>query len=426
MRFNKWAWGLGLATAALMSACGGGGSDSKAQMRLLNASIGYPSLDMAVDSSTVNSAVTYANVGSYADVNTGATGTEVQSNSVGSTLASTTPSLASGSHYTMIAYGAAGSVRTTLLQEDQEVPASGKSKLLILNLAPDAGALDVYVTGTTDSLDGASTSASAISAGSGSGYLTFNSGTLRVRLTASGNKSDLRLDIPSITLPSAGVSTLVLTGSSGGVLVNGIQLIQQGATTNFLNSTARARLVAAVGGNALVAGSIGSTQLLPASTAPTIGDYQTLATGSTAPTIFVNGVQLQVSSFPTLAAGGDYTLMVWGPATSPQLTVLTDDNKLPTTSSAAKIRLINGVANTSAGLTLNVDYSALASNVLAGTSSTPTTTAATTSSLLTVNSPASATPIYSLSSLAIQANGVYTVFVMGDNSSMVGSLRKER
>ena len=114
--------------------------------------------------------------------------------------------------------------------------------------------------------------------------------------------------------------------------------------------------------------------------------------------------------------------MIW----SPQLTVLTDDNKLPTTSSAAKIRLINGVANTTAGLTLNVDYSALASNVLAGTSSTPTTTAATTSSLLTVNSPASATPIYSLSSLAIQANGVYTVFVMGDNTSMVGSLRKER
>ena len=132
MRFKTWAWGLSVATAALLAACGGGSDSSSAQMRLLNASIGYAALDMAVDSTTVNAGVTYAGVGSYADVKTDATGTEVQSNSVGSTLSSSTPSLASGSHYTMIAYGSAGSVRTTLLQEDQDVPATGKSKLLVL------------------------------------------------------------------------------------------------------------------------------------------------------------------------------------------------------------------------------------------------------------------------------------------------------
>ena len=426
MRFKTWAWGLSVAAATLLTACGGGGDSSTAQMRLLNASIGYAALDMSVDSTTVNSAVAYAGVGSYADVKTSATGTEIQSNSVGSTLASSTPTLAAGSHYAMIAYGSAGSLQTTLLQEDQEAPASGKSKLLVLNLAPDAGSMDVYVTGADETLDTASTVAAGIAAGSGSGYVSLNSGTFRVRLTAAGSKSDVRLDIPSITLSSAGVSTLMLTGSAGGVLVNGIQLIQQGATTNFPNTTARARLVAAVGGSALVSGSVGQTALMPTSVAPTIGDYTTLTAGAADLSVYVNG-QLMSFAKPTLVAGNDYTLMVWGPAASPQLAVLTDDNRLPTSpTTTAKIRLVNGVASAATGLTLNVDYSALASNVVAGTASTAQTTPASTSALLTVTSPSSTTPVYSLSDLGITAGYVYTVFVMGDNTAMVGSLRRER
>ncbi len=426
MRFKTWAWGLSVAAAALLAACGGGGDSSTAQMRLLNASIGYAALDMSVDSTTVNSAVAYAAAGSYADVKTSATGTEIQSNSVGSTLASSTPTLAAGSHYAMIAYGSAGSLQTTLLQEDQEAPASGKSKLLVLNLAPDAGSMDVYVTGADETLDTASTVAAGIAAGSGSGYVSLNSGTFRVRLTAAGSKSDVRLDIPSITLPSAGVSTLVLTGSTGGVLVNGIQLIQQGATTNFPNTTARARLVAAVGGSALVSGSVGQTALMPTSVAPTIGDYTTLTAGAADLSVYVNG-QLMSFAKPTLVAGNDYTLMVWGTAANPQLSVLTDDNRLPTSpTTTAKIRLVNGVASAATGLTLNVDYSALASNVVAGTASTAQTTPASTSALLTVTSPSSTTPVYSLSDLGITAGYVYTVFVMGDSTAMVGSLRRER
>lgn len=425
MRFKTWALALSLASVALLTACGGGSDSKTAQMRLLNASIGYAKLDMAVNSTTVNSGIAYAAAGSYADIDTGATGTEVQNSTIGSTLASSTPSLSAGSHYAMIAYGSAGSVRTTLLQEDQEVPASGKSKLLVLNLAPDAGSMDIYITGSDEALDTSTAVASSIATGSGSGYVTLNSGTFRVRMTAAGSKTDLRLDIPTVSLPSAGVSTLILTGSSGGVLVNGLQMIQQGAVSNFPNSTARARLVAAVGGSALVAGTVGQTQLMPTSTAPTIGDYKTVSAGANSLAIYVNGTAMTLSS-PTLAAGGDYTLMVWGPASAPQLTVLTDDNRLPTNTSTAKVRLVNGVASAATGLTLNVDYSALASNVVSGTSSSPITTPATTASLLTVTSPASTTPVYSLSDLAIQASGVYTVFVMGDGTSMVGSLRKER
>mgnify|MGYP003353074679 FL=1 len=245
MRFKTWAWGLSLASAALLSACGSGDDDNTTQMRLLNASVGYSALGMEVDDVTINSSIAYANVGSYGSVDVAETGTEVISSGVGTTLASSTPSLAKDSHYTLIAYGWAGSLKTTLLQEDQDAADSGKASLLVLNLAPDAGALDVYVTAADDSLTDSTALASAISGGAGSGYNTLNSGTYRIRVTGYNSKTDVRLDIPSVTLSSTQVSTLVLTATSGGVLVNGMHMIQQGAVTNYPNSTTRVRMVAA-------------------------------------------------------------------------------------------------------------------------------------------------------------------------------------
>ncbi len=425
MRLKTWAWGLSLAGVALLSACGGGGDDSKAQMRLLNASVGYASLDLVVDSTTVNSGVAYAAVGEYASISTSDTGTEIQNSSVGSTVASTTPSLTAGAKYTMIAYGAAGSARTALLQEDQEAPASGKSKLLVLNLAPDAGALDVYLTATDESLDAATAVSTGISAGGGSGYNTLNAGTYRVRLTGTGDKNDVRLDIPAVTLSSTGVSTLVLTGTAGGVLVNGMQLVQQGTVTNFPNATARARLVAAVSGSAAVAGSLGNVELMGNSSSPTIGAYKTVAAGTNTLTVYVNGSPVTLAS-PTLTAGNDYTLMVWGSDTGPVLKVLNDDNRLPANTGYAKIRLVNGVTSGSTGLTLNVDYSALASSVTPGNASTALSTAASTTALLTVTSPSSASAVYTMTDMTLLSSSVYTVFVLGDPNNMIGSLRRER
>lgn len=426
MRFNPWLTALALTGAALLSACGGGGSSSTdTSVRLLNASTGYASLDLSVNSSTVNSNIAYGTVGSYGTISTGATSSQILASGLGTTVASTTPTLASGSNYSLIAYGWAGSLHTSLLQETEAAADSGKSKLLVLNLAADAGALDVYLTAAGDSLDNATALSSNLAGGSGSGYNSLNAGTYRVRLTGYGNKSDLRLDIPSITLESTSVSTLIVTATEGGVLVNGMLLKQQGAVTNYPSNVARARVVAAVAGNASVSGSLGSTSLLPASVAPTIGEYKTVSAGTASLALSVNGQAMTVSS-PTLKAGGDYTLLVWGDAAAPQLSVLADDNRLPTTLSTAKIRLINGVASLNTGLTMSVDYSAVATNIVPGTSSANLAIPSSTASLLSVSAPTSGTPVFSIASLPVLSNGVYSVFVMGGANNMLGTLRRER
>ncbi|MET0520340.1 MAG: DUF4397 domain-containing protein [Burkholderiaceae bacterium] len=433
MRFKSMALGLGLAlaSASLLVACGGGGGSSSTQVRLLNASVGYPSLALNVDSTTATANVAYATAGAYTSVSTSSSTTIQVQTSTGTTVASTTPTLTGSSNYTLIAYGWAGALKTTLLQETHDAPASGKSDLLVLNLAPDAGALDVYVTAPTDTLDNATATASAIAGGTSSGYLTNTAGTYRVRVTGAGSKTDLRLDIPSITLDSAGTSTLLITPSQGGVLVNGIQVKQKGDATNLPNALSRVRVVAALNNNAKVSATVNGIPLLASATAPTIGDYATFAAGASTLTLGVNGAVVPVTA-PTLAVGGDYTLLVWGDSSAPQLSVLSDDNRLPVTSGTVKLRLINGVANLGANLAMTLDFTSVASNVAPGASSTPAVVNSSTTSQLSVTSPTAVDPVFSIPTgssstpLTLVANSVYTVFMMGDASLPRGQLKRER
>lgn len=124
MRLKRLAMGLSLvATLAGVAGCGGG-SDDKAQVRLLNASIGVSSLDLAVgeDETVVTSGVTYASVGDYEGVSADDSLLEVQNSTSGATLTSTTPTLSTSDKYTLIAYGVSGSVKNALITETEDTP----------------------------------------------------------------------------------------------------------------------------------------------------------------------------------------------------------------------------------------------------------------------------------------------------------------
>ena len=221
MRFTPWATRLvltlSLSATALLTACGGSGSGSdKADVRLLNVTLTQPSLDLVLgDNQSVSTKVTPGTVGGYGSVSTNASGNVVTTGS-GTSVAAVTSTLTGGSKYTLIAYNSAGLVRSSMFQENQDAPASGKAKLLVLNLAPDAGAMDVYALGTGDSPDTAVPLVSNTAGGGVGGYNQINSGTFRIRVTGSGVRSDLRLDIPAITLDSGSVNTLILTNTPSG------------------------------------------------------------------------------------------------------------------------------------------------------------------------------------------------------------------
>lgn len=418
-----------LLTGMLLVSCGGSDNDSSsgtARIRLLNASSAYPSLDFYVDDSKKNSALAYGAVGDYASVSTAASlSTVITSSGSTSALSTTGRSLSKDVAYTVVAYGWQGAMKTAMLEEDVAAADSGKTKLMVLNTAIDAGSVDVYLTGSDESLENASAVAAGVAGGGTVGYSSVTSGTFRLRITGAGDKTDLRLDVPGLTLASTQVATLIVTPGTGGVLVHALLAVQQGSVSAFNNTLARARVVASVAGNGKVTASLGGMTLLSGGTSPTIGSYTSLLASNTALQLMVNGTQVLVPS-PTLAAGSDTTLLVWGDAAAPQVTVINDDNRLPTVTTNAKLRLVHGVSGLTDPLTLTADFSVVASSITQGAASAYGTVNGATTMRLDVSSPTSTTALYSLSDATLTARSLYTLFMLGDAAHPTAALRKER
>lgn len=424
MRFTPWATRLALTLSlsamAALTACGGsGGGGSSTQVRLLNATRSYAQLDLTVNDKTINSKVAYASAGEYGGVDTGSTASKVLTSDVGTSVSATQPTLNANSNYTYITYGFSGAVRTTLLEESQAAPDANKAKLLVLNLAPDAGALDTYVTtAATCGLTNETALSSNLAGGAGSGYIQINSGTFRVCVTGYNKPTDLRLAIPAITLDSASVNTLILTATDGGVLVNGITMVQKGAVKNFANTQSRVRTVAALANGGAVTSSINGQAMFGSSAvSPLISDYVTVNAGASTLNVAVNGANVSFTA-PTLTAGKDSTLLVWGDPAAPKLAVIDDDNRLPTVSTDVKIRLVNALQINGAGL--SVGYGTIASNVAAGTGSTPLSgsiTSSSTGAQVDVTVPNSALSIYTNSALVFPAGSVWTFFAVPNTAT---------
>ena len=170
--------GIGLLLLAALGGCGGSTDDSGvASVRFVNASAGYSLLDVYVDDTLELSGLTAGSAGDYMSLSAGTHSTALTRNASSTVLASQDRSFGSGASYTVVAYGWEGALKTYQLSDDEAAPASGKAKFRVLNTAPDAGSLDVYVTLATDSLDDASPVASAVAGASVSAYATISQGT---------------------------------------------------------------------------------------------------------------------------------------------------------------------------------------------------------------------------------------------------------
>ncbi|MBV8604472.1 MAG: DUF4397 domain-containing protein [Pelomonas sp.] len=437
MRFVKLAAATAaLAAAGLLAACGGS-SGSHAGVRLINASAGYASLDLTVNNTSIDTGVAFGSAGSYGSVDVSATTTQFLSS--GTAVYTTTPTLTGGNNYALIAYGWQGGLSYKTLQENQTAPTSGNGELLVLNLAPDAGTLDTYLVPVNTACNATTLStgtaiAVGVVGGGGSGYNTTTSGSYGVCIVGTGNTADVRLTIPSITLASASVNTLIITPTSGGVLVNGIFVVQGGSATPFYTSSARVRVVGSVPGTSattpstisgLLTSGSNSVNLLGTSSAvmPTIGNYQTVPSGAGAVVnLSVNGTALSTLTMPTMAPGGDYTLLVTGAPGATTTAILTDDNRLPLTAGYAKIRLVNGSSDPNASLSMSLDFTTIASNILPGRASAftqvPSDTTGSTSEI-TVLTPTSTTNGYAFdkSGLSIVSQGVYNVYMLANSGT---------
>ena len=418
----------------LLVSCGGSGDNKggDARIRLLNLSTGYTSLDLItnVDADeddedvTQSEGVALETVSDYQSMDADEYTIKLKRTGSGSILRSfTNEELVEDDTFTYVAYGEVGAFGAMRLDDTQDEADAGETKLSVSNVST-AGALDVYVTDTDTDLD----DTTPVLSGVGAGLTSFstNSGTYRLRVTASGDNDDVRLDIPSFPLPDRGVGALILTSTQGGTLANAIWLPQEGQPTKYTNTKARLRGAVGLANGASASIAVAGKSVLGSATAGVIGSRYTLLDAGTLPvTLAVNGTAVTVPNI-SLQAGADYTLLVWSNASGPQTTLIVDDNRLPSSAGNTKLRLLNGMSTLGAPLTLSMDFSPLIEGALVGDVSDEVEVQGGTDRQIDISNTSTAAPVLTRSSLTLQSNSVYTFFMSDNGPTPIGVLRRDR
>jgi hypothetical protein len=414
-------------TLPLLPGCGGGGDDDSgtSHLRLVNATTDYASLDLYTDDTRVTAGVAQDSVGTYASITSGTYTVRLKRADSSTTSLAVSRSLTKDSNNTLVAYSTGGTLRTLNFTDAETAPTSGTAKLRLFNTSTEAGTLDVYLTDVGGSLTDVSATASSIASEQFSAYNEISKGSYRLVVTGAGDKTDVRLDIPSLALADQQIATLVVTTTPGGVLVNGLLLNQASTVTAQKNASARMRLVADTTASGVVGATVNGVTLSSGLKSPSVGSYALVPAGPLATTLTVNGATVSTSGL-VAEAGADLTLMVAGTPAAAQVVLLSDDNRPPASTANAKIRLVHGVNTLSGSMTLTADYSAVANDVLFATASTSAGVPASTTYRLEATSASTTAQLYLATDVTLQATRVYTVFMLGDATTPVGVLRRDR
>lgn len=417
-----WAAWLSWAAVTLLVACGGGTNPTQADLRFVNATSGYPALDLLIDDDRRFSSVVFGQTAKYIGLDPDKTDSVVALPGSTTPLLSLTPALEKKKHYTLLAYGIEGAPSTVLLDENASED-DDKARLRIVNATPDAGSVDVYVTAPSDPLSTAVPLQSAAAVGAVGAFSTVSAKTWRIRVTGAGDKTDLRFDVSNVALAKKQVATLVITPSAGGVLVSALLLTQEGSIVALSGAQARVRVAAPNSGT--VSASVGGVALMDGVAGPAVGDYRLVPSGTQPVTVSVDGTPLTLADV-TLDPGTDQTLLVYRRASMPGVTWLPDDNRPPTSAGNAHLRLVQGLDGLSGALSMNASFLPVAGGVTLGTASPYGAVSAGTNVRITVTAAGTTAPVVDLLDQTLLAGHVYSVFMIEGIPPDSGFLRRDR
>jgi len=187
------------------------------------------------------------------------------------------------------------------------------------------------------------------------------------------------------------------------------------------------RAAAGIPSGSNLSATLGGTTLLSSAAANTVSQYSLLTAGAQTLNLTLNGGALTPSD-QTLTAGADYTVLVLNGAgvTGTTATLISDDDRLPSTSAYAKIKLVNAMTALGDPLTLNVNYTPVASDIALGSASGSTeVTAGANTEIDTVDANTSTT-LFTNTTATLAGSGVYDLFMFGSAASTIGALRTNR
>jgi hypothetical protein len=404
--------GTAILVLSFLAGCGGHSNDD-GYVRLVNATSEYATLDLYESTSELTKATASYSAGAYASLTASTYTFNINGGGSSLTAASVSGAISKSGHYTIVAYTTGGVLTASYLTESEAAPASGTAKLRVFNT--DVGNVDGYLAADCSSLAASATAAFASDvAGLQTSYTSVTasgSGTsYHVCITAPGDKADVRLDVP-VTFTSTQITTLILTHSTGGTLLNGLLLQQQSSLTQALNTSARLRVAVGATGGSKVTVMANGTTLASNLGAPAVTSYRLVDAGPLTLQITNGGAQVSASGL-TAAAGADLTLLIaGGSGTTPIL--LSDDNAISASSTnPVKIRLVNGM-NSTGTVTLTDDYNNIGDGAAFGTATTYAQVPSS-SALARLEALDGGTQLCLSTDVTLNASSVYTVFLLGD------------
>lgn len=403
-------------TASWLAGCGGSVDEGTVKLRFVNASTGYASLDLYLDSDAEIRDVAKATCSDYVNVASDNFTASVRSANSGIKLATLDVGFDSDTHYTLIAHGPAGDLTLELLTEDSSEGDDGFAKVRVFNAASDAGLLDVLVGDVGNGVAQLDVLAEKAAIGKATDFVEIGKGHYRFAVTKPAETADLRLDIPDLQLSDGQVATLVLAPTEGGALVNALLLNETGSAATFANSQARVRLAVSLSSatTASATASCDDVTIGTAQAAGTVGSYVRVPAGG-AISVSAAGNVIDAPG-AAIEAGRDYTLLVRGTVTAAVATLLNDDNRPPSDETQSRLRAVHASArNNDETLSVDVASNRLVSALAFGDVSDPVSfTPPSTSTTVSVTIGA-APPISATRTLAAQST--YTVFVLDSNAA---------
>ena len=426
MRRNWWIAAT-IAILILVGGCRSGGhAQNSTDLRFLNAVADAEALDVLVDDDVKTSALALGSTSGYSEFGSGSRDVKIRSATNGSVLVDKSLTFNSGSNSTLVMYGRRAAIATLVLTDDTTSPSSGHFKVRAVGLAPDSGAVDLYV--VSSDITATPATIGAIGYGVATDYIELTPGSFRIVLAAAGTKDIVFQSTPQSFAEGAEVTVGVFP-AIGGKLVNGLVLTAgSGASGTYLaNPSARLKAVNAVPDSTALNFKADGTLLL--SNVPFLGSssYVTATTGA-------HALQVDASNVPgatiasvtaTLDPARDYTALAVNNLAQVQLVALPDDNTLAP-AGFAKLRFANAFV-ASGAVDVLVNFASQATNITFASASGYYPLAATlTGYSVTFATPGGVSVIASLDTGEIDAGGVYTVYLFGAGNAPQARLVRDR
>ena len=171
---------------------------------------------------TTPSSLAAPNTANYAQILAGARTLELERTADPTvTVATIAVTMASNEDRTVYATGgtAGGAVTNFQTVDDNTAPAAGQTKLRFVNLAPAAGAVDIFITAAGADLATATPAVANLATTTASAYVTLTAGTYVVRVVPAGTAPASRAGAVTLTVaaqayPALGGRTIVIADAA--------------------------------------------------------------------------------------------------------------------------------------------------------------------------------------------------------------------